>query len=378
MYGTMTLDNDGFPTPVRKSTGLRTTKKAMAVRMQKRCDKTHHHQPLEGNIPGTGISRCRAAENYGVELARHFVAGIMADEGLVEQVYLGEDETDEQTGVLKKLAASHGEQAARVAHRLHRNLGHPRTEVLLKILEEKNASEEVKKAVRNLKCTHCQNFAPKKTTAPSTLNRAKDFNGAVQCDVLWLEMGVKKKNVAILSMVDEATRFMSARLIADETAKTLTTAVERAWIRDYGPMKVLKVDEASAWVSDAAAQWGENHSIDLVISPGQSHSRTSIVERRHQLLRRALQIYMEDNSVEGLEGLREALAWVVPAINQFTFVNGYSPIQLALGNQPHVPGLLTDERTQPQQLSEESLVREKLNKRSQGQIACAKADVDVS
>ena len=361
MYGTMTFDDEGF---------------RMAVRMQKRCDKSHHHQPLEGNIPGTGISRCRAAENYGVELARHFVAGIMADEGLVEQVYLGEDETDEQTGVLKKLAASHGEQAARIAHRLHRNLGHPRAETLLKILEEKNASEKVKKAVRDLKCTHCQNFAPKKTTSPSSLDRARDFNGAVQCDVLWLEMRTKKK-MAILSMVDEATRFMAARVIADETAKTMTTAVERAWIRDYGPMKVLKVDEASAWGSDVASQWSENLSIDLVISPGQSHSRTSIVERRHQLLRRALQIYMEDNKVDGLEGLREALVWVVPSLNQFTFVNGYSPIQLALGKQPHVTGLLTDERTQPQQLSEESLVREKLNKRSQGQIACAKADVDV-
>ena len=377
MYGTMTIDNDGLPALVRKATGLRTTKRAMAVRMQKRCDKSHAHQPLEGNIPGTGISRCRAAENYGVELARHFAAGIMADEGLVEQVYMGEEETDEQTGVLKKLAATHGEQAVRVAHRLHRNLGHPRTEVLLKILEEKNASEKVKKAVRDLKCTHCQNFAPKKTTSPSNLDRARDFNGAVQSDVLWLEIGSKKKRLAILSMVDEATRFMAARIVADETAKTLTTAIERAWIRDYGPMKVLKVDEASAWGSDVAAQWSENHSIELVISPGQSHSRTSIVERRHQLLRRALQIYMEDNKVEGLEGLREALTWVVPSINQFTFVNGYSPTQLALGSQPHVPGLLTDERTQPQQLSEESMVREKLNRRSQGQIACAKADVDV-
>ena len=76
---------------------------------------------MEGNVPGTGISRCRAAENYGVELARHFAAGIMADEGLVEQVYMGEEEMDEQTGVLKKLAATHGEQAVRVAHRLHLN-----------------------------------------------------------------------------------------------------------------------------------------------------------------------------------------------------------------------------------------------------------------
>ena len=76
------------------------------MRMQKRCDKSHFHQPLESNIPGSGISRCRAAENYRVELARHFAAGIMADEGLVEQVYMGEEETDEQTGVLKKLAVA--------------------------------------------------------------------------------------------------------------------------------------------------------------------------------------------------------------------------------------------------------------------------------
>ena len=74
-------------------------------------------------------------------------------------------------------------------------------------------------------------------------------------------MGSKKKRPAILSMVDECTRFMAARIVADETAKTLTTAIERAWIRDYGPMKMLKVDEASAWGCDVASQWNENHSI---------------------------------------------------------------------------------------------------------------------
>lgn len=77
---------------------------------------------------------------------------------------------------------------------------------------------------------------------------------------IWI--GSKKKRLAILSMVDEATRFMATRIIADETARTLTTAIERAWVRDYGPMKLLKVDEASAWGSDVASQWSENHSIE--------------------------------------------------------------------------------------------------------------------
>ena len=142
-------------------------------------------------------------------------------------------------------------------------------------------------------------------------------------------------------------------------------------------MQQLKVDEYAGWGSDAFATWAENHDIQLQISPGQVHTRTSVVERRHQLLRRAVQIYMDDNEIAGVDALHEALNWVVPSLNEHTFVNGFTPTQLAMGRQPAVPGLMSEERTKPPQLSEGQHLQEILKCRSQAQQACAKADVDV-
>ena len=130
----------------------------------------------------------------------------------------------------------------RVAHRLHRNLGHPRKEVLLKLLEGKQVSEKVREAIQSLHCPHCQNYGIKKGVPPASVERAENFNQVVQADVMWIELD-KKKRVAILSMVDECTRYMAARIFSDEKTPSLIKALERSWIRFHGPMQQLKVDE---------------------------------------------------------------------------------------------------------------------------------------
>ena len=79
----------------------------------------------------------------------------MDDEDLTQQIYAVDDA---ETGTLRPLATAHGSHAARVAHRLHRNLGHPRKEVLLKLPEGKQVSEKVREAIESLHCPHCQNY----------------------------------------------------------------------------------------------------------------------------------------------------------------------------------------------------------------------------
>ena len=48
-----------------------------------------------------------------------------------------------------------------------------------------------------------------------------------------------------------------------------------------------------------------------------------------------------------------------------------------MGRQLAIPGLMSEERTKPPQLSEGQHLQEILKCRSQAQQACAKADVDV-
>ena len=88
-------------------------------------------------------------------------------------------------------------------------------------------------------------------------------------------------------------------------------------------------------------------------------------------------MYLGDQRLQGFDGIQEALCWVIPALNQHTFMNKFTPVQLALGRQPHIPGLVSDERTQTTQLSEEEHMRQTLQKRASAQMACIKADIDA-
>ena len=162
---------------------------------------------------------------------------------------------------------------------------------------------------------------------------------------------------------------MAARTIMDE----------RAWIQHHGPPKQLYVDEGTGWASDSTMQWCESNDIEIRISPGQAHTRTSIVERRRQIARKAVSIFMMENNFTGLDGVRSALSWVVPALNSNSFVNGFTPTQLALGREPALPGLLTDKRTSPLQLqlTEQEKLRRKLRLKFSAQSACGKAEIDV-
>ena len=83
-------------------------------------------------------------------------------------------------------------------------------------------------------------------------------------------------------------------------------------------MKTLQVDEHRAWSSDALREWATEQGIQLVISPGQSHTRLAILERRHQVTRRAISIFLEANPgvADDKDGLIIALSYIVPQLNR--------------------------------------------------------------
>ena len=206
------------------------------------------------------------------------------------------------------------------------------------MLQAKKCSPKVIAAVEAMECPYCNKFAVKKQSAPAHAERPTEFNEQLQVDTMWIDLSSidgapnttsttsKGRKIAVLVMIDTATRYMAARTIPDETSGSLRKALEREWIEIFGPPKQLSVDEWSGWGSDEMAQWAGEHAIEMRISPGQAHTRTSVVERRHQLLRKSLSIFMAENKLYTLDGLHQALSWTVPYLNQSTFVNGYTPV----------------------------------------------------
>eukprot|EP00435_Cladocopium_sp_Y103_P073661 s421_g44.t1 len=228
-------------TPVKKPTGIQTTKRILWQELQKLCDGSHQHCRLEGSSPGTG-RRTQFMENYQPTMAGILAACLMADETTTAWEFAGAvDDEREQLGGLVKLMTENRQEAVKTVQRLHRGLGHPTPEALTDMLESRGASDMIIKCAREYKCVACARYKKPDGVAPSSLPKA-EFNERLQADVLWLKIDSKK--VPTLSLVDEATKYQAASVVHSEKAEHFQHAIERLWIRNFGCPKTLITDEA--------------------------------------------------------------------------------------------------------------------------------------
>ena len=375
MYGCMCLHVDGRWLPARKSTVILSSKKTMYDALHQCCDGQHEHCPLEGSAPGLG-RRTRYMEDYQPHLATVIAGALVIDEKPQQWEHaLAVGDRRQLTGQLIKLRVEHAQEAVRVVQRLHRNLGHPSTEQLLLLLESRGASHQVLQAARDFQCVSCQRYRRPNSAAPAALPSAKDFNQQVQADVLWVKD--KETKYPILSMVDVGTRFQAACLLRGESSEYLISALEKSWIKHFGVPQQLHTDEGRGWLGEPFQLWTTEKMINHMVAPGEAHERLGLVERRHSVLRKAIEVYLHDLKLSGSSGIKESLRYVVPQLNNTTNVAGFSPAQWVLGYQPHVPGELLSDGLGPQHLDGNSSFEDNLARRSAAKAALLDVDLDL-
>lgn len=126
-------------------------------------------------------------------------------------------------------------------------------------------------------------------------------------------------------------RYCAVRILRAETAEEFTKGVERAWIKQFGLPTYLRIDEAKGWTSKHVREWASSRGIALEVQPAEQHSWLGVVERKHQVVRRALELYQDDLGQHDLSALKEAAIYVPHAINQTSMVRGFTPQQWVLG-----------------------------------------------
>ncbi|CAE7846298.1 TY5A [Symbiodinium microadriaticum] len=285
--------------------------------------------------------------------------------------------TTRPTGCLKKLECNTAAEATRIVARIHRNMGHPNNKDLSTVLAQSGASRMVYEAAQKYQCPTCKKLAPPAQVPKSTLRTTYRFNERLLADTIWLQ--VLDKTLPVITMMDAATRFLAARYVNRETTSEFLIALQRGWIRTFGPPTSLFVDSHRSWGSDEMMQFTTEHGIELIISPDEAHERLAQLERRHQVLRRAVELYLEDNppTGSGPESLIEALTFVVPQLNQSLSVGGFSPTQWVLGYQPTVPGSLLDSNVNYSHLDPSTAFHYKMECRVRAATAVVKADNDL-
>ncbi len=98
---------------------------------------------------------------------------------------------------------------------------------------------------------------------------------------------------------------------------------------------MLQCDEARPFCSEVVKLYLVRRGIKLQVAPGEAHARLGIVERRHMVLRTAVENYMEDSNLEKtLEAVHEAVNHVAPVMNTLSFSRGHTPTQWVLNSNP--------------------------------------------
>jgi hypothetical protein len=190
---------------------------------------------------------------------------------------------------------------------LHRRFDHSFITKLHDLLER--SDHDVKKLVIEKLtkfCIFCQKYAKSSERFKFTLKDEVNFNYSVIVDVMYIE------NSLILHVVDDVTRFRTAKWLQNISAKHIWNMLRLCWIDVYlSSSDHILTDEDKNFASREFRQFVISMTIIIKAVFVEAHWSIDVVKRYHAELRRAYQVIFEN-----LEVSKEiALQMIVKAIN---------------------------------------------------------------
>ena len=386
MYGLTSKDAAGRAYPVKKPTCYMTAKRSLCEQAGCKCQGEHQHGPEPpddrhlSDDPTTQLADT-LAELIVKDGPADYVLPVDEANQDVEMAAADDKDDQDKTEEIKvneELKQQVGRQAYSYVARLHKNLGHPSPNVLARMLEEVQATENVITCAKHYLCAGCLKRKKPAGVPPASGLTAREFNERLMLDSAWID--TSDGRMCVLTIMCQATRFVTIRVLGSEQSKELLKGLERAWIKHFGVPKIIRIDEAKGWSATLIREWCSDHGVELEIAPAEAHSWLGAVERRHQVVRRSLELYMDDRQDRSKHGLREAAIFVPGQINLLSSVRGFSPAQWVLGKTPANSFSLTGEIFNPAAPDDDDDVgafASNQKRRTAAQVAFLKADTDL-
>ena len=191
-------------------------------------------------------------------------------------------------------------------------------------------------------CHICRSWSRPSPKTIASHRISEKFGESIQGDLLFY------KRKVLLHLVDEATRYTVAGVVADRSAESLKEALSVHWLRHYGaPEKIITDGEGGLMALDA---W--LHAQKITLRPRAPNQHAQLVERHHEVLRQQLHRLEDQAGEEGLSvSFQEILTEAVLAKNSLLSVGGFSPYQAVHGRTLEVVDV-GSERLPPNRLRE--------------------------
>ena len=248
-----------------------------------------------------------------------------------------------------------GDDAKKVASKLHQQFGHPTAEKLIKLVKASDYfSEELQKEIYRIsdKCEICVKFKKPPPRPVVSIPLATKFNETVSMDlVVW------KQNLYFLVIVDVATRFCMSCVIRDKKPSTVIKSFLKCWISMFGPPHKILSDNGGEFNNSEMRQLGDTFNIRVLTTAAESPWSNGICERLNAVLSRSVEKIVADTQCD----IDVALAWAVAARNALTNFTGYAPNQLVFGHNPIIPNVFSNELPALEEVSSSEMVRQNLD-----------------
>ena len=326
---------------VRKRTRIRTTSKkvAMAMDLQCQCGDEPHVQMI-------GLSNIlKEMQNYEAGFVRRAGDAIYNDMEerwmrreaaaimVAEEIEMEEAQAELKSEDWKK-AKVNSTSAVRVVAKLHRQLGHPNNDKLVRALRDAKVDEAIIKEGINYRCETCESHKLKPLEKPTALPRASFFNEVIEMDTFHLKWDDVKCKV--LAIIDVYSRFETNAIIQSETIEEELDVMQKQWISWAGFPKVIKTDSSGAHMSEFFQAWCDDKGIKLVLVPKEAHHQLGLVERLHAVRRQ--QLYKMKKEKPDLK-LESAVLHACDQRNRLRSVHGASPVSIVFGYTPAQAGI---------------------------------------
>ena len=328
---------------VKKSTRIRTTSRHLAEEMDLVCQcEAGEHVMMVGKSEAlkrmqnyeVGFVR-RAARGIYKEMEKNWIKREMMNVLVAEEVQEGDVEMTEEQET--KVAKTNGRVAKQVVAKLHRQLGHPNSDKLVRALRQAKMDEAIVACAKDYKCDTCATMKNKELDKPDPLSQASHFNEIIEMDIFHLKWdGVKKK---VFAIIDVYSRFETNAVVSSETLDEELEVIMRQWVSWAGFPKQIRTDSSGAHMSEAFQSWCDDNHIKLTLVPKEAHHRMGLVERLHAVRRQQLHKMKAEKADLKLE---VAVMHACSQRNRLRTVHGSSPASIVFGFTPGDGGILDE------------------------------------
>ena len=232
------------------------------------------------------------------------------------------------------------EQKTHAAKQIHRQFCHPTFEFMKKVLSGLNdPDKEFLNILENYtkNCEVCKRYKPSipKPAVGNLFTPDKmKFNEVVSIDL-------KERNGKhILYLIDMVTRYTRADFVKSKEKHVVISKIIELWLPIFGAAKTFHMDNRGEFANDEMRELGNQFGISIKHTAAYSPWANGLNERNHCTIDFMMEKMLEDNPK-----LSESLAlqYATSIRNTCMFVHGFTPAQLAIGQNPRLPSALHDD-----------------------------------